>query len=548
MTHQIILLPSEGYWDWVQAAHDYALNFGVNLTSSPEIAAAYMAPNQVITFPAYPGGYTLQGDILDWFHKHHPEIRLDPISAFEPDTFRDVLGERVEKDDRFGQLQKPFYLLWPTDYAVVTQEFGANPQIYTRFGMPGHEGIDLRALPNTNIYSCAAGEVYLVQKNPKLHAYGIHVRIRHEGGYRTVYGHLAKALVSVGQRVEAGQVIGRADSTGASSASHLHLSLKKDFATARGETAYPKDIIDPTPFLVTPQAYPYKTSPSVKYGGGAFRVGVHARVGGPMEEEDFNAVVQGRFEAVKVDQKEWGSSIDRLYRMNPDLLIMARMSANFGRTPLSPAQFVSLIQRDMQKMYGKGVRHFELHTNPNLQFGGWGRSWADGREFAKWFNQVLEELRGKYPEGSFGFPGLSPGPPVTGQRGSMWEFLETAQGAVINADWIGVNSYWEGWRGLRAAEGGRVHEQYAARFSGKPLFITEFNNPSQQHSAEEKLSQYILFLNRLRGSPVRGAFYYCLSAVYGHTGVSLRSAGVGADLSRILSGLGSRAVRKPLTP
>ncbi len=94
--------------------------------------------------------------------------------------------------------------MWPTDYPVVTQSFGANPQIYSRYGVPAHEGLDIRALTNTNVYACFGGTVYEVHKNPKDHAYGIHIRIRHRDGYRTVYGHLARALVAVGEEVQRG--------------------------------------------------------------------------------------------------------------------------------------------------------------------------------------------------------------------------------------------------------------------------------------------------------------------------------------------------------
>lgn len=142
-------------------------------------------------------------------------------------------------------------LRWPTDYAVVTQPFGVRPEAYRRFGLPGHEGLDIRAPHGANIYACAAGTVKAVL-NTLEHAYGIHVRIQHAGGYETIYAHLQRATVSVGQVVAARQIIGRADSTGNSSASHLHLTLKKAGATVRGETSYPNDIIDPTPYLVRP--------------------------------------------------------------------------------------------------------------------------------------------------------------------------------------------------------------------------------------------------------------------------------------------------------
>ena len=73
-----------------------------------------------------------------------------------------------------NQPEREIELHWPTDYHVVTQRFGANPQIYAAYGLPGHEGIDLRAPNNTNIYACADGEVFEVEKRANVHPYGIH--------------------------------------------------------------------------------------------------------------------------------------------------------------------------------------------------------------------------------------------------------------------------------------------------------------------------------------------------------------------------------------
>lgn len=142
-----------------------------------------------------------------------------------------------------------FSLRWPTDFYVVTQPFGANPEYYRNLGVPAHEGIDIRAPYGSNVYACADGLVYSVYSGG---AYGTQVRINHENGYRTIYAHLARSMVRVGQRVSAGELIGLADSTGNSTGSHLHLSLKKDGATANKETNYPFDLVDPTPLLVFP--------------------------------------------------------------------------------------------------------------------------------------------------------------------------------------------------------------------------------------------------------------------------------------------------------
>ncbi len=136
--------------------------------------------------------------------------------------------------------------VWPTEFKVVTQPFGANPQDYAPFGLPGHEGVDIRAKVGTKILCVAPGQVKLVHRGTPPHNYGIHVRVLHAGGYETIYGHLQSAAVVEGQQVAAGQVLGLADNTGNSRGDHLHLTLKHHGETFDG---YPGSIVDPTPFL-----------------------------------------------------------------------------------------------------------------------------------------------------------------------------------------------------------------------------------------------------------------------------------------------------------
>jgi len=143
-----------------------------------------------------------------------------------------------------------FKLSWPTEYRVTTQAFGANPQNYARFGLPGHEGLDMRAPNGSLVTACAPGTVYMIHDGSDNHPYGRHVRIDHGNGYKTIYAHLLSPSVGVGQVVQRGQTIGLADNTGNSSGSHLHLTLKKAGATAAGETEYPNDIVDPTPYMM----------------------------------------------------------------------------------------------------------------------------------------------------------------------------------------------------------------------------------------------------------------------------------------------------------
>lgn len=152
-----------------------------------------------------------------------------------------------------------FRLVWPVDGPkVVTQYFYRNKANYAGFGLPGHEGIDLRAINGARIIAGAKGTVYRVETVDN-NAYGIHVRIQHdtpEGTFKTVYAHFSEAKVQVGQEVSAGELVGLADNTGNSSGAHFHLTLKKvgSLSDFSAKSTSPNEIINPLPYL--PDIFP----------------------------------------------------------------------------------------------------------------------------------------------------------------------------------------------------------------------------------------------------------------------------------------------------
>ena len=539
MKRQIILLPKEDYWAWVRASAEYVLTYKVNLTSDPGTAARSMTPSEVVTFPRVPDGYPEVGDVLAWFEANHPEIRLDSIEVTSPEEWREALHLRIERDDRFGERERPFRMVWPTDYAMVTQRFGANPQIYSRFGLPGHEGLDIRAPNGSNIYCCADGEVYQVHTNPKDHPYGIHVRVRHAGGYRTVYAHLSKPMVKEGDTVKAGEVVGKADSTGASTGSHLHLTLKLDGASERSETNYPKDILDPTPFLTGPKGSS-QGAKSIHWPAGKCLIGAHVRVGEPMQDYDMQAVEQARLEAVKVELTEKLESLRKLQEKVPGLFVMVRLGGDFSQAPVRPQQFLEKVEAGLRKFYRAGYRYYEVHACPNLQRQGWQRSWGGGAEFSAWFREVIGGLRENFPDGRFGFPGLAPGGFVSGQRADVEQFVSEAEAAIADADWVGVNSHWIDAAGLDGELGGRAYQAFQAFFPDKLLFITEFNNPSAVVPAQVKTRQYLEFFQRLRDIKGLGAaFFYAISNPLGHPASVWRPES--EEIGQIPGQIGARA-------
>ncbi|MCY7366419.1 MAG: M23 family metallopeptidase [Frankiaceae bacterium] len=88
-----------------------------------------------------------------------------------------------------------------------------------------HAGIDIAAGVGAPIYATAAGTVKSAGSEG---GYGRAVRIVHGDGTVTVYGHMSRLLVSSGQRVAAGEQIGKEGNTGQSTGPHLHFEVRID--------------------------------------------------------------------------------------------------------------------------------------------------------------------------------------------------------------------------------------------------------------------------------------------------------------------------------
>lgn len=93
-------------------------------------------------------------------------------------------------------------------------------------GYKGHTGVDYAVPIGTTVRAALGGIVSSVQSWTK--SYGKHIRIQHGGGLETIYGHLSKMLVAVGNKVNAGSVIGRSGNTGNSTGPHLHFEARRN--------------------------------------------------------------------------------------------------------------------------------------------------------------------------------------------------------------------------------------------------------------------------------------------------------------------------------
>ncbi|UCF80758.1 MAG: M23 family metallopeptidase [Acidobacteriota bacterium] len=159
--------------------------------------------------------------------------RVFPAQELPPAAARQIV-EIESQQSLFGQslteleqtYEKKQHLLnfipsiWPVD-GIITGGYGWRRDPFT--GRPDfHAAVDISARTNTPVRAPADG---IVSSRGYSSGYGNSIVLSHGFGYVTRYGHLHRSVAEQGQRVQRGDVIAYAGSTGRSTAPHLHYEI-----------------------------------------------------------------------------------------------------------------------------------------------------------------------------------------------------------------------------------------------------------------------------------------------------------------------------------
>ena len=150
------------------------------------------------------------------------DIMTSPNGTSNPDG-------STSTTDHSADSAAPLTFDWPVDHARMTRGFLPNKR-------HPHLGIDLAAPKGTPVLAAQDGTV--IYTGREFRGYGKMIMIESREGWATLYAHFDKILVSEGQKVHRGEVIGAMGKTGHATGYHLHFEVRKN----RGP-------VDPLPLL-----------------------------------------------------------------------------------------------------------------------------------------------------------------------------------------------------------------------------------------------------------------------------------------------------------
>ena len=174
-------------------------------TTAPPTTQPTTAPTEPETNPTEPGKET------------EPSKETEP-----PQNDTEPTTEPTEPEPTETEPTTPS-ATWivPCYYVMLTSPFGYR-DAPTAGASTYHQGVDLAGPEGTPIYASRGGRVSTAKYS---NSAGYYVSINHGDGFSSIYMHMTNYVVSAGQTVTQGQLIGYMGSTGISTGSHLHFGI-----------------------------------------------------------------------------------------------------------------------------------------------------------------------------------------------------------------------------------------------------------------------------------------------------------------------------------
>lgn len=215
-----------------QVANDFGVSVNSLIWAGNLKDSDYLSPGQELKIPPVSGVIHIvkQGDTVQTVAKKYSasQEKIIEFNSLPKDGSLQVAQELIVPD---GKIQVAGQYVAYTSYV----RFARLPDLGGFFFLPaqgynwgrvhGRNGVDIASLCGTPIYSAAEGSVIAARESGWNGGAGKYLKISHGNEIYTLYAHLARILVSSGEFISRGQLVGLMGSTGRSTGCHLHFEV-----------------------------------------------------------------------------------------------------------------------------------------------------------------------------------------------------------------------------------------------------------------------------------------------------------------------------------
>jgi murein DD-endopeptidase MepM/ murein hydrolase activator NlpD len=152
------------------------------------------------------------------------DIVRDPLAISSTLPLAPALRARVSGEARPAGPGPTVPREWPLDDRGYITRGQVQVQETAGTREEAHPGLDIAVPVGTPVRASGGAMVNQIGDDPE---YGYYVLLDHPEEYQTMYGHLSRIIVTDGQNVEAGEVIGLSGNSGRSTAPHLHFEIRQ---------------------------------------------------------------------------------------------------------------------------------------------------------------------------------------------------------------------------------------------------------------------------------------------------------------------------------
>lgn len=168
--------------------------------------------------------------VLEQYTQNIEEIGIEELQVAKASVNSDLRQIKDEQEKIAASTFNGVYFSTKPVIGNITSRYGA---VESSIRDHTHAGLDIAAPYGTDIKASAPGTV---SYSGWMSGYGYLIIIDHENGVQSYYGHCSKLYASVGDEVEAGDVIAAVGSTGNSTGNHLHFEIRLNGKTVNPET------------------------------------------------------------------------------------------------------------------------------------------------------------------------------------------------------------------------------------------------------------------------------------------------------------------------